>query len=291
VKNNELANKHFFLNNKSDFIVNIGNRINYLNRHCFSLESFHQNNKEKQGDCLYISLLYSTVINYSEGMIQRITFYDILGNKISDCFVNGEKIDGTLYNILFDSKHVAVSSVLTFKNGEMISESNYYKDELNLVYQLMVNYNNTIKLSKKIKLEVPDSIKTITDRASSTNINNIEHGCLTLDCFSEKGEKVVTYKKFFYWIAVLEYKEGEIAKITYFDLWGNLLSECSIDDGKANGTIYSVGFGLHGLKDSTIISFKNGEEVSTENIYENEIQEIFKALGQYKKKIHTPSYP
>lgn len=289
VKNNELIKKQFYSNNKCNLIVNIGNGKNYLNQHFLSLESFKLCNKE--GDCLYISLLYSTVINYREGMIKRITFYDILGNQISDCFVNGDKIDGTLYYSLFDSIHMVVSSVLTFKNGEIISESNYYKDELNLVYKSMVNYNNTFRLSNKKTKEIPVSLKTINCGAFSTSINNIEHDYFTLDCFSETGEKVVTYKKFFYWISVFEYIESKIAKITYFDLWGNLLSECSIDGGKANGTIYSVGFGLQGLKESTIISFKDGEEVSTENLYENEIQEIFKALGEYKKKIHPPSCP
>ena len=190
-----------------------------------------------------------------------------------------------------DSTHMVVSSVLTFKNGELISESNYYKNELNLVYQSMVNYNNTFRLSSKKTKEISVLTKTINCRTFSTSINNIKHDYFTLDCFSEKGEKILTYKKFFYWISVFEYKKSKIAKITCFDLWGNLLSECSIDSGKANGTIYSVGFGLQGLKESTIISFKDGEEVSSENLYENEIQEIFKALGEYKKKIHPPSCP
>jgi len=287
-KNSELTN-NCPLNNKPGLIVSINNNVNCLNRYCFSFESLQQNNKE--GDCLYISLLYSIVINYREGMIRRITSYDILGNKISDCFIDGDKIDGTLCNISFDSKHVTVSSLLTFKNGELISEENYYKDELDRVYQSMINYNNAIRLNKKAHLDAPVSVKAINGRAVSANINDIESGRMTLDCFSEIGEKVATFKSFLCWLEVLEYSKGEVTKINYFDLWGNLLGKCTIDDGKANGTEYSILFGLRGLKHSMIVSFKDGKQVSEEYFLENEIEEIVKALEEYKKKIRTASYP
>lgn len=80
------------------------------------------------------------------------------------------------------------------------------------------------------------------------------------------------------------FENGKAHKIEYYDFWGNKVSDCIIKDGKpADGTIWSIYWGLNGLKNSCIIKYKNSKVISEHPYKEEQISLLLEKLSEILK--------
>ena len=126
---------------------------------------------------------------------------------------------------------------------------------------------------EKVFPQVLANGKDITDAPMKLN-------CLEIKC----GKKSVVSISFIATTTTLVvYLDGEAHKVITYDITGEKIAECSVVGNLPHtGTIWNLTFGAGGLKNSTLLTYKNGSVVAITPYKETEIENLFKQVQKLR---------
>jgi len=107
----------------------------------------------------------------------------------------------------------------------------------------------------------------------------------------EHGKLVMSIEQSLLVTAFVYFSDSRPERIVFYDIWGKQVAECTIRNGKPfSGTVWHLSWGLNGLKQSCIVTYQEGNLISTEPYAEEEVSALLKQLGELYLK-HAPDLP
>lgn len=87
------------------------------------------------------SVARTDVIYFADGKAVKFISYDIWGKEVAKCIVTNDIPSGTVWHISLGVNGLKRSSIITYKNGDLISEEPYKENEIvELLEQLGKSY-------------------------------------------------------------------------------------------------------------------------------------------------------
>ena len=107
----------------------------------------------------------------------------------------------------------------------------------------------------------------------------------------EHGKLVVSISQSLLVTTIVYCSDSGPERSVFYDIWGKRVAECTIRNQKPfSGTVWHLSWGPRGLKQSVIVTYREGNPISTEPYAEEEVSALFKQLGELYSK-HAPDLP
>lgn len=104
----------------------------------------------------------------------------------------------------------------------------------------------------------------------------------------EHGKPVMSIEQSLLVTAFVYFSDSGPERSVFYDIWGKQVAECTIRNGKPfSGTVWHLSWGLNGLKQSCIVTYREGNLISVEPYAEEEVAALLKQLGKLYSK-HAP---
>lgn len=111
------------------------------------------------------------------------------------------------------------------------------------------------------------------------NGKDITNAPIELKCLEIEYDKknIVSINLFATTITIIVFSDGEAHKVITYDIMGKKIAECLVVDNRPHtGTVLNLTFGARGLKNSTLITYKNGSVVTVTPYKETEIENLLR---------------
>ena len=104
----------------------------------------------------------------------------------------------------------------------------------------------------------------------------------------EHGKLVMSIGQSLLATTFVYFSDSGSERCVFYDTWGKQVAECTIRNGKPfSGTVWHLSWGPRGLKQSGIVTYREGNLISDEPYAEEEVSALLKQLGELYSR-HAP---